>query len=128
MEASADVPGSDDSGRRWIVDPLCGTTNLLHGLPHYAISIALEERGEVIAGLIYDPIKDDLFFAEKGQGAFHNDRRLRVSARNRLNECLVATGAPFAGKGDRPLLLGEIDAVMAQICSASCRATVCQYV
>ena len=113
MEESAEVPASDDSGRRWIVDPLDGTSNFLHGLPHFAISIALEERGEVIAGLVYDPIKDDLFFAEKGQGAFHNDRRLRVSGRNRLNECLVATGAPFAGKGDRPLFLAEIDAVMA---------------
>src|SRR3546814_19256625 len=98
MEASADVPGSDDSGRRWIVDPLDGTTNFLHGLPHFAISIALEERGEVIAGLIYDPIKDDLFFAEKGQGAFHNDRRLRVSARNRLTEIGRASCRERVGK------------------------------
>jgi myo-inositol-1(or 4)-monophosphatase len=113
MEESAEIPASDDSGRRWIVDPLDGTSNFLHGLPHFAISIALEEHGEIIAGLVYDPIKDDRFHAEKGQGAFHNDRRLRVSARHRLNECLVATGAPFAGKGDRPQFLGEIDAVMA---------------
>jgi myo-inositol-1(or 4)-monophosphatase len=113
MEESEEVPASDDSGRRWIVDPLDGTSNFLHGLPHFAISIALEERGEVIAGLIYDPIKNDLFYAEKGSGAFLNDRRLRVSARNRMNECLIATGAPFAGKGDRPRFLDEIDAVMA---------------
>jgi myo-inositol-1(or 4)-monophosphatase len=112
MEESAEIPESDGSGRRWIVDPLDGTSNFLHGLPHFAISIALEEHGEIIAGLVYDPIKEDRFYAEKGQGAFHNDRRLRVSARHRLNECLVATGAPFAGKGDRPQFLGEIDAVM----------------
>jgi len=113
MEESEEVPASDDSGRRWIVDPLDGTSNFLHGLPHFAISIALEERGEIIAGLIYDPIKEDLFHAEKGHGAFLNDRRIRVSARNRLTDCLVATGAPFAGRGDRPQFLGEIDAVMA---------------
>ena len=113
MEESDPVPASDESGRRWIVDPLDGTSNFLHGLPHFAISIALEERGEIIAGLVYDPIKDDLFFAEKGQGAFLNDHRLRVSGRNRMTECLIATGAPFAGKGDRPQFLGEIDAVMA---------------
>jgi len=113
MEESAEIAESDGSGRRWIVDPLDGTSNFLHGLPHFAISIALEEHGEIIAGLVYDPIKEDRFYAEKGQGAFHNDRRLRVSARHRLNECLVATGAPFAGKGDRPQFLDEIDAVMA---------------
>ena len=112
MEESGRIDGPDKSNV-WIVDPLDGTTNFLHGLPQFAISIALEERGEVIAGLVYDPIKDETFFAEKGQGAFHNERRLRVSARNRLNECLIATGAPFAGKGDRPVFLGEIDAVMA---------------
>jgi myo-inositol-1(or 4)-monophosphatase len=113
MEESAEVPSTDDSGRRWIVDPLDGTSNFLHGLPHFAISIALEQRREVVAGLVYDPIKDDLFHAEKGSGAFLNDRRLRVSGRSRLTECLIATGAPFAGKGDRPQFLAEIDAVMA---------------
>ena len=113
MEESAPIAATDESGRRWIVDPLDGTTNFLHGLPHFAISIALEERGEIIAGLVYDPIKEEMFQAEKGHGAFLNDRRLRVSARNRMTECLVATGAPFAGKGDRPTFLHEIDAVMA---------------
>jgi myo-inositol-1(or 4)-monophosphatase len=114
MEESAEVPATDESGRRWVIDPLDGTTNFLHGLPHFAISIALEERGEIIAGMVYDPIKDDLFHAEKGTGAWHNDHRLRVSARNRMTECLIATGAPFAGKGDRGQFLGEIDAVMAE--------------
>ena len=114
MEESGAVAPSDGSGRCWIVDPLDGTTNFLHGLPQFAISIALEERGEVIAGLVYDPIKDDLFHAERGGGAFHNDRRLRVSSRSRLAESVIATGAPYIGHGDRERYLGEIDAVMAQ--------------
>jgi len=114
MEESNEIPASDGSGRRWIVDPLDGTSNFLHGLPQFAISVALEERGEIIAGVVYDPIKDDLFHAEKGTGAFLNDRRIRVSSRHRLTECLVATGAPFAGKGDRAQFLGEIDAIMAE--------------
>jgi myo-inositol-1(or 4)-monophosphatase len=113
MEESKEIPASDDSGRRWIIDPLDGTSNFLHNLPHFAISIALEERGEIIAGLVYDPIKEDLFHAEKGTGAYLNGRRMRVSARSRLTDCLIATGAPFAGKGDRPQFLGEIDGVMA---------------
>ncbi len=114
MEESAEIPESDGSGRRWIIDPLDGTSNFLHGLPHFAISIALEERGEIIAGLIYDPIKEDLFHAEKGTGAYLNERRLRVSSRSRMADCLIATGAPFAGHGDRPQFLGEIDAVMSE--------------
>lgn len=114
MEESDEIPASDDSGRRWIVDPLDGTSNFLHGLPQFAISVALEERGEILAGVVYDPIKDDRFHAEKGTGAFLNDRRIRVSARHRLTECLIATGAPYAGRGDRPQFLGEIDAIMAE--------------
>lgn len=112
MEESGAEAGRDDA-HRWIIDPLDGTSNFLHGLPHWAISIALEERGEVIAGVILDPIKNDLFFAEKGGGAYLNDRRIRVSARERLEECLVATGAPFLGHGDRPRFLAEADVVMA---------------
>jgi len=112
MEESAEIPATDDSGRRWIIDPLDGTSNFLHGLPHFAISIALEENGEIIAGMVYDPIKEDLFHAEKGTGAYLNGRRMRVSSRHRMTECLIATGAPFAGKGDRPQFLGEINAIM----------------
>ncbi|WP_299397463.1 inositol monophosphatase family protein [Pelagibius sp.] len=112
MEESGSQAPSDGNTRRWLVDPLDGTTNFLHGLPQFAISIALEERGEVIAGVVYDPIKDELFHAEKGGGAFLNDRRLRVSARNRLGESLIGTGAPFLGRGDSERFLGEIDAVM----------------
>ena len=112
MEESGGQPDSDGSGRRWIVDPLDGTTNFLHGLPQFAISIALEERGEIIAGLVYDPIKNDLFHAERGAGAYHNDHRLRVSARNRMADCLIATGAPFHGRGDTERYLHEIQAAM----------------
>ena len=77
-----------------MVDPLDGTSNFLHGLPHFAISVALERRGELIAGVVYDPIKDELFCAEKGAGAYLNDRRLRVSGRSDLGLCLIGTGIP----------------------------------
>lgn len=90
----------DSAGRRWIVDPLDGTTNFLHGLPHFAISIGLEQRGTLLAGVVYDPIKNELFYAERGGGAFLNDRRLRVSGRDRLEESLLATGIPFKGRGE----------------------------
>jgi myo-inositol-1(or 4)-monophosphatase len=88
------VVSGEDRDHRWIVDPLDGTTNFLHGLPHFAISVALERRGELVAGVIYDPIKDELFCAEKGAGAYLNDRRLRVSGRSDLATCLIGTGIP----------------------------------
>jgi myo-inositol-1(or 4)-monophosphatase len=93
LEESGVVEGRDAS-QRWIVDPLDGTTNFLHGLPHFAISIALEQRGELVAGVIYDPLKDEMFCAEKGAGAYLNDRRLRVSRRGDLAGCLIGTGIP----------------------------------
>ncbi|HVZ02985.1 MAG TPA: inositol monophosphatase family protein [Dongiaceae bacterium] len=111
MEESGEAKGSDPD-HRWIVDPLDGTTNFLHGLPHFAISIALEQKGEIIAGLVYDPAKDELFWAEKGGGAFCNDRRMRVSGRKQLPESLLATGIPFIGHGDRPRFLKQLDAAM----------------
>jgi myo-inositol-1(or 4)-monophosphatase len=86
-----------DPDHRFIIDPLDGTTNFLHGLPHWAISIGLEARGEIIAGVIYDPIKDELFWAEKGKGAYVNDRRIRVSGRQKLTDAVVATGIPHLG-------------------------------
>jgi myo-inositol-1(or 4)-monophosphatase len=79
-EESTEVKGEDPT-RRWIVDPLDGTTNFLHGMPHWAISIALEHKGEMVAAVVYDPVKDEMFTAEKGAGAWMNDRRLRVSGR-----------------------------------------------
>lgn len=100
-EESKEIPGKDPT-RRWIVDPLDGTTNYLHGMPHFAVSIALEHKGEIIAGVIYDPSKDECFFAEKGQGAFMNESRLRVSGRHAMIESVFATGIPFAGCGDLP--------------------------
>ncbi len=97
-----------DPTRRWIVDPLDGTTNFLHGLPHWAVSIALEHKGQIVAGVIYDPVKDEMFFAEKGQGAFMNDRRLRVSSRKQMIEAVFATGLPFAGRRELPETLRDL--------------------
>ncbi|ABC21877.1 inositol monophosphatase family protein [Rhodospirillum rubrum] len=113
MEESGAEDGADTS-RRWIVDPLDGTTNFLHGIPHFAISVALEEKGEIVAGVIYNPILDELYTAEKGNGAFVNDRRLRVSGRRDLAESLFATGIPFQGKGGHARFLGQLAKVMAK--------------
>jgi myo-inositol-1(or 4)-monophosphatase len=78
--------------KTWIIDPIDGTINFLHGIPHFAISIALKDSDEIIAGLIYDPIKDEMFFAEKNNGAFFNNQRIRVSKKNDISECLFVTG------------------------------------
>ncbi len=93
--------GSDNWAWRWVVDPLDGTTNFLHGVPHWCISIALERRlddgsGEIAAGMIYNPVVDEMFWAERGSGAFLNEKRLRVSARREIKDALFATGIPFA--------------------------------
>jgi myo-inositol-1(or 4)-monophosphatase len=112
-EESAEVKGSDPT-RRWIVDPLDGTTNFLHGLPHWAVSIGLEHKGEIVAGVIYDPVKDEMFVAEKGAGAWLNDRRLRVSGRVQMIEMLFATGIPFGGRPELPSALREIAALTPQ--------------
>ena len=112
MEESGSRPAAQAEERRWIVDPLDGTSNFLHGLPHFAISIALEDRGELVAGVVYDPIKDELFWAEKGVGAYLNDRRIRVSSRLRLSDALVATGTPFKGHGEVPRFLAELAVVL----------------
>ena len=101
-----------DPTRRWIVDPLDGTTNFLHGLPHWAVSIALEHKGQVVAGVIYDAAKDELFWAEKGEGAWLNDTRLRVSGRSRMIESIFATGVPFGGRADLPETLQDLARLM----------------
>jgi myo-inositol-1(or 4)-monophosphatase len=101
--------GSDKS-HRWIVDPLDGTTNFLHGIPHFAVSIGLERNGEIVAGLVYNPANDDLFIAERGKGAFLNDRRIRVAARERLADAVVGCGLPHYGRGDLALARREIAA------------------
>ena len=98
-EESGRSHGAKDSDYVWIIDPLDGTTNFLHGLPVYAVSIALAHRGQVQQAVVYDPTRNDLYFASKGRGAFCNDRRLRVSKRLRLSESLIGTGFPFR-KGD----------------------------
>ena len=97
-----------DPTRRWIVDPLDGTTNFLHGLPHWAISIALEHKGEIVSGVIYDAAKDELYWAEKGSGAWMNDRRLRVSGRRAMVDGVFATGIPFGAKRSLPASLGDL--------------------
>ena len=112
MEESGAVAGSDTSNR-WIVDPLDGTTNFLHGIPHFAISIALEQDGEPYAGVIYNPVPDEMYVAERGSGAFLNGRRLRVSGRRDVEQALFATGIPFKGLPDHPLFLRQLAAVMA---------------
>ena len=96
---------------RWIVDPLDGTTNFLHGLPQFASSIAFEEAGEVIAGVVYNPVTDELFWAFKGKGAYLNDSRMRVSARREMDIALIATGIPFKGHGDVARFTQQAEAV-----------------
>ena len=108
----SDAVDGEDPTRRWIVDPLDGTTNFLHGMPHWAVSIALEHKGEVVAGVVYDPSKDEMFFAEKGQGAWMNETRLRVSGRRRLIECVFATGLPFGGRADLPETLQDLARIL----------------
>jgi len=103
-EEGGSVEG-DPSKPRWIVDPIDGTSNFLHSIPHFAISIAVEEprpsgKGELVAGLVYQPLTDESFWAEKGRGAWLHDRRLRVSSRRDVSEALLATGMPFKGHGD----------------------------
>ncbi len=110
-EESAPTAGKDPT-RRWIVDPLDGTTNFLHGLPHWCVSIALEHKGEIVAGVILDPAKDELFLAEKGQGAWMNQTRLRVSGRHRLIEALFATGIPFGGREELPATLQDLARIL----------------
>ncbi len=113
MEERGEVVGTDNSNR-WIVDPLDGTTNFLHGIPHFCISIGLERDREPHAGVVYNPVTDDLYYAEKGAGAYHNDRRLRVSARTDLSECLFVHGLPFKGKAGADIALAETNNVLAQ--------------
>lgn len=110
-EESDPVAGQDPT-RRWIVDPLDGTTNFLHGLPHWAVSIALEHKGQIVAGVVFDASKDELFVAEKGKGAWMNDRRIRVSDRHRMIESIYATGLPFAGRSDLPATLSDLAKVL----------------
>ena len=111
-EETGETDGVDPT-RRWIVDPLDGTTNFLHGMPHWAISIALEHKGEIVSAVVYDPAKDEMFWAEKGAGAWLNDsRRIRVSGRRQMIEAVFATGIPFAAKKTLPATLQDLARVM----------------
>src|SRR6201992_2326196 len=106
-EESGTREGADKT-HTWIVDPLDGTTNFLHGIPQFAISIGLLREDTIIAGLIYNPANDELYFAERGKGAFLNDQRLRVSGRRQLSDCVVACGLPHIGRGDHDLSRREM--------------------
>lgn len=106
--------GSDRT-HTWVVDPLDGTSNFLHGIPHFAISIALEREGTVVAGLIYNPANDNMFTAERGKGAFLNDTRLRVAARRALSDSVIACGLPHLGRGDLALGSREIAAMQPKV-------------
>src|ERR1700681_739910 len=105
----------DDKSHCWIVDPLDGTTNFLHGIPQFAISIALEREGVIVAGLIYNPANDEMFIAEKGKGAFMNEQRIRVAGRKRLTEAVIACGLPHIGRGDLVLARKDTGAMQEQV-------------
>ncbi len=113
MEERGAVEGTDKS-HRWIVDPLDGTTNFLHGIPHFAISIGLEREGVLVAGVVYNVVRDELFWAERGQGAYLNDRRLRVAARSDLRDALFGTGTPYHGRPGHDVFLTEVERVIAR--------------
>ena len=110
-EESGLIEGPDKT-HRFIIDPLDGTTNFLHAIPHFAISIGLEREGQLVSAVVYNPVTDDMFTAEKSHGAYLNDKRLRVAARKSLPESLIATGIPFLGKEGHEPYLKELQAVM----------------
>ncbi len=114
LEEAGIIEGVDQT-HRWIIDPLDGTTNFLHGIPHFAISIALEREGELVAAVLHNPINDELFWAERGKGAYVNDRRLRVSSRGHMADAVFATGIPHFGRPDQGLFLKELNLLMPQV-------------
>ena len=114
MEEAGAVAGTDKT-HRWLIDPLDGTTNFLHGIPHFAVSIGLERDGVPVAGVVYNPATDDLFTAERGRGAFLNDRRLRVAARSDLAMAVVVCGIPHLGRGDHDRFRRELTGVQAKV-------------
>ncbi len=115
MEEGGSVEGSDKS-HVWHIDPLDGTSNFLHGIPIFAVSVALERDGQIVAGLVYNPATDDFYVAEKGQGAYHNNRRMRVAARRGLSESMIACGIPpLAGQKHHARFQVELAAAMAKV-------------
>jgi myo-inositol-1(or 4)-monophosphatase len=111
-EESGEIPG-EDRGNRWIIDPLDGTTNFLHGIPLFAISLALEREGQIVAAVVYNPVINELYVAERGAGAFLNDRRLRVARRQNLPDTVIATGMPRVGRSNEDYI-GELRRVMVE--------------
>jgi myo-inositol-1(or 4)-monophosphatase len=111
-EESGATEGPDKT-HRFIIDPIDGTTNFLHGIPNFAISIALEREDQLVSAVIFNPVTDEMYVAEKGQGAYLNEKRLRVAARKTMAAALLGTGIPFLGRGDHELFLRELGAVMA---------------
>src|ERR1700759_2631209 len=109
------IRAGDDKTHTWIVDPLDGTTNFLHGIPQFSISIGLQREGVMIAGVIYNPANDELYIAERGKGAFLNDQRIRVAGRRQLNECVIACGLPHIGRGDHELSREEMTALQPRV-------------
>ena len=113
MEERGAIEGADKT-HRWIIDPLDGTTNFLHGIPVFAISIGLERDGEIVAGLIHNPASGETFTAERGKGAYLNDRRIRIAGRTTMDDCVIATGIPHRGKSDHAQFLSECEMVMSR--------------
>jgi len=113
LEEHDDIPGDGDN--RWIIDPLDGTTNFLHAIPHFAISIAHEFKGEIVAGLVYNPLTDEAYWAEKGKGAYIHNRRLQVSSRKNLPDCILATGVPFHGRPGKERFLANLENIMDKV-------------
>ena len=106
---------NNDVSFKWIIDPIDGTANFLHGIPHFAISVGLEHNKEIICGIIYDPIKDEMFTAEKGEGSYLNNQRMRVSSRSKLKDCIIFTGGPKRESKDKDLALKEHNSFSSKI-------------
>ena len=109
---------NNDESFRWIIDPIDGTANFLHGIPHFAISIGLEHNKEIICGIIYDPIKDEMFTAEKGKGSYLNNQRMRVSSRTKLNDCIIFSGGPRYKSENKELIFQEYKKFSSKVTTA----------
>ena len=114
MEEKGAIEGSDTT-HRWIIDPLDGTTNFMHGIPHFAISVALERDGTLVVGIVYNPITDEMFFAERGQGAYGPSGRLRVAGRDKLADAILASGAPHGERAGRDEFIDEMQSLLPNI-------------
>jgi len=106
-EEIGEIKNNDSEDFKWIIDPIDGTSNFLHGIPHFAISLALENKKEIICGIVFDPIKNEIFSAEKGNGAYLNNQRMRVSARKKLKDCLIVTGGPRQNHQNKEVCMEE---------------------